>query len=768
MSLQTCKKLRNAVIVFLAFASFWGSNVFGQTAFSTDYLKISIDHKGYITSFKNITKKPNREFSPGDKPSPLLRLYNSAQNKYLAPSKAVYAESKKTLSLYYPNGSVATVKLEPKAKYFKLTLLSLTNRKGIEAIEWGPIHTNITNLLGEIIGVARDTTTAVNYAIGMLALNDNTLGGTAETIGDAAPFQYIIHTPDAKRFPLPANLHEGQVFSLGGNGISDVAFYAHKEPWYRIMYGNAATVDKQGMISLAYQSRDRGTEREVNFSLIPNMEANKPNHLQVQPLPGVNYIGSSIALWGSPDSTALMDVIQKIVLAEKLPYPTINGKWVKDPSAYIPDVLTSGALYDSIIPYTRKLGFKTISLYDQGFLRANRGTKGYLDGKNFEKKPLKLTSGNLSHKEFSAMAAKYGITIGRTPITNSLAPGTMDASPVPSDSLCYQQKRLLVKAISATDTIILVDDPTHLEEVASWEGHCANLNMIKIGKELIHYMGVSTEKPYRLLNVKRGYWNTKPSNHAGRDTIYKLQVTVNYGYDGLIPNIQLQDEIARYFADVCAINGLQYYDFDGQEFLFNNGHGYYSTKRFFRKMFERANELGVPSIRFTGATLSEGSWHYQSIWNVGGGKNLYDVDTREWGSTTSQGKDLRDVTYANFFPVGMGGNFPIKAGSKVEDYEHVQAISVGVGTTYSLTLNQKDVESCPQKEAIFKTIRTWEEARAANAFPRWIKKELANPALSFRLESIDADHWKLYKLNKDGSGKQFFANLTRDKSYPKR
>jgi len=51
----------------------------------------------------------------------------------------------------------------------------------------------------------------VNFAIGMLALNDNTLGGTAETVGDAAPFQYIIHTPDAKRFPLPDSLHEGQV-----------------------------------------------------------------------------------------------------------------------------------------------------------------------------------------------------------------------------------------------------------------------------------------------------------------------------------------------------------------------------------------------------------------------------------------------------------------------------------------------------------------------------------------------------------------------------
>jgi hypothetical protein len=345
------------------------------------------------------------------------------------------------------------------------------------------------------------------------------------------------------------------------------------------------------------------------------------------------------------------------------------------------------------------------------------------------------------------MATKYGIIIGRTPITNSLAPGTKDASPVPSDSLCYQQKRLLMKNISPADTIILVNDPKHLEEIASWEGHCKDLNMIKIGKELIHYLGVSKEKPYRLLNVKRGYWKTAPSTHQAGDTIYKLQVTINYGYDGLIPNLQLQDKIAEYYADLCRVNGIAYYDFDGQEFLFNNGHGYYSTKRFFRKMFERAAALGVPYIRFTGATLSEGSWNYQSIWNVGGGKNLYDADTREWGSTTSQGKDLRDVSYANFFPVGMGGNFPITANSTVEQYEHIQAISVGVGTTYSLKLSQKDVESCPQKDAIFKVIRTWEDARAANAFPRSIKKHLADPANSWKLETgEDQNTWKLYQV----------------------
>ncbi len=717
-----------------------------QTNFKTKYLDISLNDQGYIYSMKDITKQQPRELSPTGKPSPLLCLYNSEIDTLYEPQMAEYNMSKNIIKLTYPNNSKAEIRVEPKDKYIKFTLLSLTEREDIEEVQWGSIHTNITNIFGEIIGVARDTSETVNYALGMLALNDNTLGGISRTIGDAAPFQYMIHSPDTLQYPLPDDLHEGQVFNLGGDGIDDVAFYAHKEPYYRLMFGNTAEIDDNGRISITYTSRDRSKKREVYFSLMPNMPANTPNHIQVQPLPGINYIGSSVALWGSPDSTALMNVVQDIVLSEGLPYPTIDGKWVKDPAAFVPDAITSGGLYDSIISYTSRLGFKAISLYDQGFLRPDRGNEGYIDGKNFDKKPLKLTLGNQTHKEFSDMAAKYGIIIGRTSITNSLARGTKDASPIPSDSLCYQQKRLLVNSIAPMDTIIIVDDPKYMDEIASWEGHAKNLNMVKIDKELIHYLGVSIEEPYRLLNVKRGYWGTTPTEHDTNDTIYKLQVTINYGYDGLIPNIQLQDKIAEYYADVAYINGLGYYDFDGQEFLFNNGHGYYSVKRFFRKMFNRAESHGIPSIRFTGSTLSEGSWHYQSIWNVGRGKNLYDVETREWGSTTSQGKDQRDVNFANYFPVGMGMNFPINAKSTVEQYEHIQAISVGLGTTYSLYLNQKDVESCPQKDAIFKVIRTWENARSANAFPRDIKKLLVKPDRNWQLVQVDHNNWKLYPV----------------------
>ena len=40
--------------------------------FNTDYFSIVVNDKGYIISMKNITVLPNREFSPTEKPSPLI------------------------------------------------------------------------------------------------------------------------------------------------------------------------------------------------------------------------------------------------------------------------------------------------------------------------------------------------------------------------------------------------------------------------------------------------------------------------------------------------------------------------------------------------------------------------------------------------------------------------------------------------------------------------------------------------------------------------
>lgn len=743
---------RSTLSIFLALAIFAltaiglsGCSPQKTWKFATDRFAIAINDQGQIISMRDITSPDQREFSPADKPSPLMCLHSSTSGEYTYPTGASYNAGSNVLTLKYPGGAKAKVSIALKERYIRLTLNSLRHPGDNDAIQWGPIHTNITNLLGEIIGVARDTSEAVNYSIGMLALDDNTLGVTADIEGDAAPFQYIIHTPDAQRFPLPDNIHEGQVFTLGGDGISDIAFYANKEPYYRIMYGNAAMVDDKGQISINYMSRDRTKPRTVTFTLMPTMSAHTPSHIDLEQVPGVDYIGSSVALWGSPDTTALLEVIQRIVLDEGLPYPTINGHWVKDPAAFAPDVLTSGVQYDSIISYTKQLGFPAIHAYDLRFIHPDRSNDGFLDLKR--PTPFRMASGDLSTIEYSKLAAKEGLMLGRVCITNSLAPGTKDASPVPSDSLCIQFRRHLAADISPTDTVITVDDPTYMDEIGGWEGHCESLNIIKIGKELIHFLGISDTAPYRLKNVTRGYWGSEPASHKAGDNLDKIQVTVEYGYDGLIPNLVLQDEIARLYAHMAKNTGITLFDFDGQEFLFDQGHGYYSTKRFFREMFAEAKRLGIDYIRFSGATLSEGSWHYQSTWNIGGGTNMYDLNTREWGSTTSQGKDMRDVTYSNYFPVSFGNNFPIRENSTVAQYENIEALCVGFGATYFLNINQKEVEKCPQKTAIFNAIHTWEDARHANAFPLEVRKKLMDSKRDWTLErGSDNDTWNLYEI----------------------
>lgn len=76
------------------------------------------------------------------------------------------------------------------------------------------------------------------------------------------------------------------------------------------------------------------------------------------------------------------------------------------------------------------------------------------------------------------------------------------------------------------------------------------------------------------------------------------------------------------------------------------------------------------------------------------------------------------MTYANFIPSSFGANFPIIA--------------------------------------IFNAIRTWEEARRANAFPTHIRKMLQNPALSWRLErKADNSGWTLYQMENGMKGCSF-------------
>jgi hypothetical protein len=712
-------------------------------SFETEYCKISVNGLGYFTEILNRGANSERNFCDAEKKSPLLSLYNNKTKKYFYPQTCVYQPKEKQLLLKYSNGATAVVKVEPKRKYIKLTLKELHNRNGITGIEWGTIHTNINNLFGEMIGVTRDTSRAINFAVGLLALNDITTAGPAN---DWNAGGYIVHTPDAKRFPLPGDLHEGDLFTLGGDGRNDVAFYSKPEEYFRILSGNAAFIDTKGNISIAYHAQDRTKERWIYYPTPVNlkeqdaqqtqfMQTNYPIHQLTQALPGIDFKGSSVALWAAPDSEGLK-VIEAIVLNENLPHPEVNGKWIKDPSAYIPDVSWSGN-YDSCISYVRQLGFKGIQGEGLGEFYVNRANKGHIDWK------IPYKDGKKEIKTFTDEAARYGIVFGLHTLNNFLQNGiSSDVSPVPNDSLCIVFKRKLVRPVSATDTMLYVDDPLYMNEYGGWEGHTDNV--IKIEKELIHYDGVSKSAPFYLTGVKRGYWNTKAQPHNGGRIIEKLMTNC---YAGLAPDMFLQDKIADYYAQLSEVNNMGYIDLDGEEGFLYQGHGDYAYKRFFRRFFEQCKQRGIPYMRIMGAGVTEGAWHYQSVWNVGGGTNMYFIKERKWAI---EGKDIRNIAYANYFPSTFGITEPLRPNSTVQEWENLQSLSVGVGVTYMMNLSEKSVEACARKYEIFAAIKTWENARAANVFTPAIKAQLANTDKQFHLEQSDDNSWKLFEV-KDGN-----------------
>jgi hypothetical protein len=739
-------QVKKVVIPFFCIINFTTGICYAQLNLSTSYLKIHIDKKGFITSMKNGVATKGKEFCPTDKPSPLLCLYNSKIDKYYLPQSALYNAAKRELLLTYSNGSKANVLIEPgNKKYLKFTLKSLSARKDIDNVQWGPFHTNITNLLGEIIGVARDTSEAVNFSIGVLALNDATTGGDARSVGDFAPSQYVIHSPDVARFPLPDSLHEGQMFSLGGNGINDVAFFSHPEEYYRFLGGNTAVVDHKGQISIAYHASDRRVEKMINFSSMPLMPANYPTHQMTQAIPGLDFIGSSIALWGAPDDKAL-SVLENIVVNEKLPYPKVNGKWIKDPARFVPDAAWFGG-YDSCLTYTRQLGFKAIQAEGLGEFYPNRANHGHINWM------IPFSTGKTTIKEFTDQANKNGILFGLHTLNNFLQNGvSSDVSPVPNDSLCVLMKKKLSNNIGAKDTSIVIDNAQYMNEYGGWEAHPTNI--IKIGNELIYYKGVSSTKPYTLQNVKRGFWKTNATAHNSGEMVYKLQTNC---YGGLAPDMFLQDKLADYYAELSRVNGMAYIDFDGEEGFLYQGHGNYAFKRFFKRFFEQSAKLGVPYQRVMGPAVGEGAWHYQSVVNVGGGTNMYLIKDRKWAI---EGKDIRNMCFSNYLPSTFGVTESLRPNSTVQEWENLQAISIGVGVTYMMNLSKESVERCPQKYQIFKAIRIWENARAANSFTHTVKKVLADATRQFHLEELDNDTWKLFEL-KNGENR-YLQTLRRD------
>jgi len=727
MNKDAIRKAGKAVFVIacaIMLQFFYNSSLFAQTiALRTKYATVSLDNKGYITSIKD--RSAGREYVPKGMSSALLSL--CINKRYLLPQKAVFNKITQILTLKYSDKSLAHISVKEKEGYLRFQLLSLDKKSAIDNIVWGPYKTIISRTIGEIISVVRND----DFAIGMMALNDNTTSGPP-TDGDMGFLYYYIHSPDPVKYPLPPHLKEGQTFKIGGDGISDIAFYSQPEEYYRMSYGDGARLEPAYGSSICMHSRDRRKEQMIYFPMLPdNLDGgfNSARHQLVLPV-DAGFEGSSIALYACPDTLGLK-TIESVVLSEGLPHITDEGKWIKDPAAYKPDIAWSGP-HDSLYSYAAQLGIKGIQ--DEGWGEyypdpANRWGKDEISFSG--KQPLTVAA-------FGKDMRSRGIRFGLHTLCEFLQPDrNSDVAPVPNDSLSVMMRSSLTKDITSSDTVITISDTSYFNEFGGWEGN--HTNVLKIGKELIEYNGITTTRPYTFLHLKRGLYGTGRGSYRKGTQIVKLQPNC---YRGFAPDMALQEEYADYYGKLLTDGGMDYIDFDGLESCMYQGHGQYSFKRFFRKLFDSYQKNGGKYLRVMGSSVYEGNWHYMSVCNIGGGDHMFSPVLNKWGI---EGKDMRYVFQSNYMAATFG-IISYASDWSLYDAENLQAKSIGWDATYMLGLSQDAVEKSGEKESIFQSFRLWEDARRKGIFTKALKEKLKNLDYKYHLEQNGSDRYTLYSI----------------------
>jgi len=273
--------------------------LFAQQKFSSKTFSLSIDGMGNITSLEVLPAGKN--LVAKDSAGVLLQLVKDG--KRYQPVSAAFAKS--TITLGYPDGQIARIRVSSKNTYLRFELTEIS--KDADAVIWGPLNTSIGDTIGNTIGVVRSP----EYTIGIIALNTKTTGG--ELVNE-----------------------EGAVYDRG-----------------------TTAVKKSFGSSLQAFTIDRSHNRDITVW-------DRWKNVPVKGIPEGKLEGSAIAVFGSKPSDVL-PVISSIEQSEGLPHPLWKKEWIKQ-SVYTgrPYMITSFSEQniDTLLRYAKRMGLAGV--YHEG------------------------------------------------------------------------------------------------------------------------------------------------------------------------------------------------------------------------------------------------------------------------------------------------------------------------------------------------------------------------------------------------------------------
>ncbi len=591
------------------------------------------------------------------KPSDLLKI--KRRNKVFSPTRAHFSNSK--INLIFQDDINIIIKVQEKNTHLTFEIVQVNDIDKIGAIVWGPYHITIAEIVGEFVGVSRNN----DYAIGIQSLNPKTVGG----------------------FPIN---DEGAIFSRGITAVK---------------------VEKGSKLQAFSLNRHKDRKIDVWSEWGPRF-----TNMPVPPIKGETVVGSKIALFGCKESKAL-DRIGEIEVAEGLPHPMYEGKWLKKhPEAgrgYMITYFTEENI-DEMLEWAKIGGFTR--MYHEGPFR----TWGH-----FELNEDAFPNGYTGMKNCVDNAKKEDIIIGTHFLTNFLTTNDKYITPTPDDRLAVAGYSQLSKNIDATQRTIPVESPEYFNLKSDW------MHSAVIGDEIVRYQKVTTEPPYELVNCQRGAFGTRKASHKKGIKVDKL---VDHGYKVFFPNYEMQEEVADNIVKFLNETGVQQIDFDGHEGCYASGQGDFAMDMFAKQVYDGTNQELI-----NGSSRSNHYyWHMLTYLNWGepwyGGFRESQLDTRLKNQALLE---------RNFLP-NMLGWFLLTESSTVSDIEWMMARAAGFDAGFALVARSDALAKNPKSRELLTLVKIWEEARLNKVFTEEQRKLMRDANNEFHLEKIADTEWKLY------------------------
>ncbi len=290
------------IILFLIPAIIFQLNCLSQSRFEAEGLQFSIDNTGKVTELINSINRI--DYLSKDTVSYFLSLISEGTQHNPVSAKFDIDNSLIFFS-FEENEVLVEVEFTQHQAHLTFEIVKAEPAALVDAVAWGPIYTDISKKIGEVVGVVRDE----EVSIGMLLLNAKTLGG---------------------------------------------------------QYNKSGICEDRGSLALPWKAGSSLQAYSINRDKYREVDAMGLTSIPLKPIKGETAVGSKISLFSCAEPKT-MDFIEQIVLTEKLPYPTIDGIWAKKAFLHSRSYLISDfkeSEIDQIIGYAKRGGF--FSVYHEG------------------------------------------------------------------------------------------------------------------------------------------------------------------------------------------------------------------------------------------------------------------------------------------------------------------------------------------------------------------------------------------------------------------